>query len=108
MYVYFIQAGRTNGLVKIGYAKDPEKRMADLQIGSSLPLRLIYKIKVSGLAEARDKERYFHLKFARQRAHGEWFYCARHLKRMGILQPSQPDTSPERLPESALEHLNSI
>lgn len=54
--------------VKIGVAKDAEARIAELQIGSPLPLHLIWKTR-----GGRSLERELHERFAPYRIHGEWF-----------------------------------
>lgn len=66
-HVYFIQRGK-NGPVKIGYSKDPEKRLTILQTASSARLRLLAKLRGGArvekiLHEVLDEERVF----------GEWF-----------------------------------
>lgn len=54
--------------VKIGVAKSVETRIAELQIGSPLPLQLIWKTR-----GGRSLERALHERFAPYRIHGEWF-----------------------------------
>ena len=63
--VYFIQGEQTK-LIKIGKADDVLVRLRMLQCGS--PDRLMV-LKV----EADASERIYHLQFARDRVHGEWF-----------------------------------
>lgn len=63
MWTYMIEAGE---LVKIGRAKDVGSRVKALQTGSAELLRVIRRIPF-------DCERQLHLRFAAQRAHGEWF-----------------------------------
>ncbi len=105
MYVYFIQAGKLNGAIKIGYAKNPERRMVELQIGSVLPLRIVHKIKCKSLMHAQHTEQYYHRRFSNKRVHGEWFWCSKDLKRMGMFEVTP---KPEVLPDGAQEHMNSI
>lgn len=64
--IYFI--GGDMGLIKIGLARDPERRLRTLQCGSPIPLRIL----ASGPGSARD-ERMYHARFASHRLHGEWF-----------------------------------
>lgn len=66
-YVYFIQAGK-DGPVKIGWAKDPIKRMKELQCASAATLRLL-----AAERGGRDLEAAFHRVFAVVRIGGEWF-----------------------------------
>jgi len=69
-YVYFIQA-YADGLIKIGFSNDPYKRLAILQCGSPVPLRLIATIAADISLESA-----LHKKFKHLRQHGEWFYPA--------------------------------
>lgn len=71
-YVYFIEAVGLNR-VKIGIANDPRKRLATLQVGSPVELRLLSVLKVD---LAPEWERDFHKRFAQHRLHGEWFELA--------------------------------
>ncbi len=67
MSVYFI-GGMTTGLVKIGKANDPRRRLADLQTGSPDDLVLL------GFMDGeRDEERDLHHRFHHDRRRGEWF-----------------------------------
>lgn len=65
-YVYFIQAGE--GPVKIGWALDPKKRLAELQTGCPSELRLI-----GTWPGDRELEKSAHQHFAEHRLRGEWF-----------------------------------
>lgn len=65
--VYFISAEDTN-LVKIGYSKDPIKRLAVLQHMS--PIKVGFLKIVRG---DRQKEHEIHVKLQDCRSHGEWF-----------------------------------
>ena len=63
MYVYFLKAaaplvgpkgaGRAGSLIKIGSAADPMKRMAKLQTGSPVQLRMIGSVRCRDAAHAR-------------------------------------------------------
>lgn len=64
MPTYFIQCG-ADGPVKIGFAKDPRRRMHNLQIGSVERLRLV--------GVALDDEASLHRRFSHLRISGEWF-----------------------------------
>lgn len=66
MQVYFI--GGDTGAIKIGIARDPERRLATLQCGSPIKLRIM----ASGPGSHHD-ERTLHARFAEHRLHGEWF-----------------------------------
>lgn len=65
-YVYFI--GGDTGLIKIGVAVDPERRLASLQCGSPIPLHVL----ACGPGSHKD-EAILHARFAAHRQHGEWF-----------------------------------
>lgn len=66
--IYLIRCELT-GLVKIGYtAADAVKRMADLQVGSPTPLKLL-----DALPGSRVTEKRLHAHFGADRQHGEWF-----------------------------------
>lgn len=65
--VYFIATSCLR-FVKVGVAADPHARLAALQTGCPVPLRLIGEI-LGGRAE----ERSLHTLFRAHRAHGEWF-----------------------------------
>lgn len=65
-FVYFV-AGEI-GAVKIGSARDAEKRLRDLQCGSPIPLRILATVSGGLKVEAE-----YHRRFAAHRLHGEWF-----------------------------------
>lgn len=67
--LYFIQSDKT-GMIKIGRSINPEKRLKQLQTGSSNKLRLIASFKDLGWMERQLHER---LKEWRIRENGEWF-----------------------------------
>ncbi len=64
-WVYFVRGGDR---IKIGYAANTGRRIADLQTASPVPLELLTAIPGS-----RDLERELHRQFAALRTHGEWF-----------------------------------
>lgn len=65
--IYFAKA-TSNGLIKIGYSSNPEKRMAGLahQVKGSVEL-------LKTFVGDRRHERHLHAKFAVHREFGEWF-----------------------------------
>jgi hypothetical protein len=65
--IYFVQPV-DGGLVKIGRADNPEKRLRDMQVGSPLKLRLCSYHQAD-----TDMELRLHLLFSKYREHGEWF-----------------------------------
>lgn len=67
-FIYFVR-GQNSGLIKIGSAKNPKKRVADLQTGNAEPLELLGMIPEDG----RTSEGMIHAGFAHDRVHGEWY-----------------------------------
>lgn len=65
--VYFIQAV-SGGPIKIGMSQNPERRLADLQVGSPVMLRII-----GAAAGGQSREAALHRRLAKYRLHGEWF-----------------------------------
>ncbi len=65
--VYFIQPAQ-GGLIKIGVAQHLPSRLATLQTGSPLELRVI-----AVMQGGEPVERELHKRFAADRRHGEWF-----------------------------------
>ncbi len=74
MAVYFIQAGRANGLIKIGTSRDVWKREKTLRQIHKEPLFLL-----AVMDGAHKEEHAMHKRFARWQYQGEWFYPAREL-----------------------------
>ena len=66
-HVYFIHAPKAD-LVKIGYSRDPGKRLLDLNTASTESLHWIGSIPGSTI-----DEKALHKEFKHLRAHGEWF-----------------------------------
>ena len=71
--IYFIK-NVVNGQIKIGFADSPNKRLADLQTGSTDKLVLIRAIDGDKTTEAD-----LHAKFAVHRLQGEWFSPAEEI-----------------------------
>ncbi|MAK87183.1 MAG: hypothetical protein CMK96_09655 [Pseudomonas sp.] len=65
--IYFITAP-TVGLVKIGYAKNPQARAVSIRSHSPVP---IYLERVG--TGSREEERALHKRFQHLQRHGEWF-----------------------------------
>lgn len=66
-HVYFIQSGDA-GAIKIGIARNPEKRLRGLQTSHHEKLHI--RVVTSGGAA---QEQAYHARFAEHRLHGEWF-----------------------------------
>ena len=73
--IYFITQG--GEYVKIGVAINPESRMAELQTGNPVELKL-WLVLPGGLKE----ERLLHHKLGASRVRGEWFVLNDDLKRI--------------------------
>jgi len=72
MYVYFIRAGN-RGAIKIGIARNIERRVATLQTGNAFKLNIMALIPCGCRKEAQNLESNIHKFFNRQRIRGEWF-----------------------------------
>jgi Meiotically up-regulated gene 113 len=81
--VYFVQAVE-GGPIKIGVARDPLTRLADLQVGSPYKLRL-YGLRRGGVAE----ERRLHKRFRADRLQGEWFKASGELAELAGATPPE-------------------
>jgi hypothetical protein len=66
--VYYIRCGGADGLIKIGKAIDPHRRLLQLQTGSGEALTLV-ATEPGGL----DIERMRHRQFRAMHVRGEWF-----------------------------------
>jgi hypothetical protein len=71
-FIYFILNQNSNA-IKIGRAKNLERRMKSLQTSSPTKLELLKSISVQGMSEAQDLEQSLHKKFDELRLTGEWF-----------------------------------
>lgn len=69
--VYVIESG---GLCKIGIARDPERRLMHMRVGSALPMMMINHWPVEF---PKDVETRLHKAYAAHRTHGEWFRLPR-------------------------------
>jgi len=72
MFVYFISSG-LKGPIKIGLAKDVEKRRDDLQTGNPNRLHIQAKVRCRNRKEAEKLEKILHKKFTKSWIRGEWF-----------------------------------
>ena len=88
MFVYLIQS-RETGLYKIGVAKNPKKRLTQLQTGNGGELRLIDQYQSDEYAF--KIERTLHRHNSHERKEGEWFdlcqsYEAKFISRCKIIE----------------------
>lgn len=77
-WVYFLEAS-PHGPIKIGWAKDPAKRLEQLQTGQPVELNLIGLLPGTRYLEAD-----IHRRLWKARSRGEWFERAATLK---LVQP---------------------
>jgi predicted GIY-YIG superfamily endonuclease len=87
MYVYFIQSGdsKKRNPVKIGVARNPERRLAALQTGNPEELKLLVVIECDSRTEAYAIESHLHKTLAKRNIRGEWFYaCMRRINKAMI------------------------
>ena len=77
-FIYFI-LNKENNAVKIGRAKDVEKRLKSLQTANCQELTLIKTIRVNGNKEARELEKNLHQKYNHLKLSGEWFKMSEEL-----------------------------
>jgi hypothetical protein len=88
MSIYF--AADSNGSVKIGRARDVERRLRSLETSHTEALRLL-RVVDGGPAT----ERWLHRKFAAQRIRGEWFsYCP---EMMTVRPPDEIPPKPKQI-----------
>jgi hypothetical protein len=70
--IYFVQG--YNGAIKIGWADNVDRRVAELQSASPVELKELGRMHGSNV-----KEKELHTRFARYRIRGEWFEPAEEL-----------------------------
>lgn len=91
MHVYFIEARYPNDphpFTKIGKARDPAARMAELQVGSVGRLKLLGTLRCDSDAAAFLLERRLHNLYERSHRRGEW-YRLRKIDRAALLRVIQ-------------------
>ena len=71
-YVYIIRA---DTFVKIGYSRDPNKRLLEMQTGSPHELSVLALFPCLTREAAAAKEKEFHILFSTWHHRGEWFYA---------------------------------
>jgi len=74
-YIYFVQEQKKSkrAPVKIGVAKDIDKRVAELQIGNPRDLDVVLRMGPFSEKVAYRLERDLHIRFSQKRIRGEWF-----------------------------------
>lgn len=71
-FVYFISNADSQA-IKIGIAKNVERRLKSLQTASPAKLQVLKALQVNGLKAAQKLERALHQQFRHLRLSGEWF-----------------------------------
>ena len=84
MYVYFIRSGYDKKPpIKIGVAKNIERRLNSLQTANPEKLTLIASIECSSRSEAFNIESYLHNELNNRKIRGEWFTtCMRRVDKI--------------------------
>jgi len=72
MYIYLINETNTNNY-KIGYAKDVNKRIKQLQTSNSNKLNIINTYKIKNTSKWTKLEIMIHNHYKFKRLNGEWF-----------------------------------
>ena len=72
--IYTVYLIRAEDYVKIGYARDPDKRLAELQTGNPKRLKMMFRIPATSKRHAADLESMLHEACAEHRRQGEWFW----------------------------------
>ena len=75
-YIYFFpERGKENAAIKIGYSKDPVKRIKQLQTGHPTKIGSEGWILAGTEKDAKRMEQVFHAMFGKERIreNGEWF-----------------------------------
>jgi len=77
-YIYFIvetyhQKVKGDSCVKIGIARNPQKRLSELQTGNPKVLEVAITIGPMSEFQAAHCEAKFHTRFKKERLAGEWF-----------------------------------
>lgn len=69
--------------VKVGFSKNPEARLKQLQTGNPVPLKLIMKIKCNDENHARNLEKSLHEMLSTQSVYLEWYKLKKtHIMKM--------------------------
>lgn len=69
-YIYII--GSNSSPYKIGFSKEPQKRLKSLQTGHPFKLSLLYTKEVSD-QEVKNIEKQIHRVIGYKKSNGEWF-----------------------------------
>nr|WP_263858290.1 GIY-YIG nuclease family protein [Waterburya agarophytonicola] len=78
-FVYFI-FNIDSKAIKIGMAKNVEKRLKSLQTSNPIILELLHTIHLDSVEDAQKLEYVLHQKFSHLRMNGEWFEASEELR----------------------------
>jgi hypothetical protein len=95
LYVYFIASGGRSPMMKIGKAIDPDRRLAELQIGSPFKLKIAGKFLCRSERHALHVESILHSYAKPWHVRGEWFEHERSMRLLRKLQLSRPLKDPD-------------
>lgn len=73
MVYYLYVIGNNDKLQKIGFSKDPSKRLKELQTGNPEQLYLHHSVDCGNIKKVRDMEKRVHLELSYKKLKGEWF-----------------------------------
>jgi predicted GIY-YIG superfamily endonuclease len=96
MNVYFVRAGN-RGAIKVGVARNVERRISTMQTGNPFKLNLLASISCDSRVSAYALEAKIHKFFARQRIRGEWFQGNIDFRKIGgsIIDVDSTKSSPD-------------
>ena len=78
-FVYFI-FNIDSKAIKIGMAKNVEKRLQSIQTSSPIALELLHTIQLDSVEDAQKLEYVLHQRFSHLRMNGEWFEANEELR----------------------------
>lgn len=87
VFVYVIVSGEA---VKIGFARDPGKRVKEIRTGAAEGASIFYQRKFTTERQARFVEKYAHRQLGLFRMSGEWFRCSPHKARSIVSRAKVP------------------
>lgn len=93
MYVYFARTLTGPRMLKVGKARAPAQRVAELQTGCPFELELVGSLKCKSEQHAMGIEKAAHAMFRRAQVRGEWFEYNPHIERavMALLERPADD-----------------
>ncbi len=103
-FVYFISDESDH--IKIGVAKDPLKRLGNMQVGNAQRLKLLYLIGAKDLDAATRIENMLHNMYSRYKIRGEWYSIYQHMNHNSFYALYDPkDYLKETINERNIENI---